>query len=359
MKYYQKTLNSPFKSGIKRSHVSGLLFGYSQFSQWLVYGLAFFLAAVFLENDLLSGPNDMFKAIYCMLFGAYGAGQAQSFAPDIVKAIAASHSVYRILDEPTTCDPMDPEGEMIKGKVNGKIEFRNVWFKYPSRSEWIFKGLSFIIQPGQSVALVGQSGCGKSTIIQLILRFYEIQKGSILLDGVDIRDLNLKSLRSQTALVQQEPVLFDATISENIAYGRPDASFTEIRGAAEAANALEFIESGNDGFDRKVGTRGSQLSGGQKQRVAIARALVKEPSILLLDEATSALDKESEAIVQQALDAAMKNYTSIVIAHRLSTIEHVDCLYVLENGVVAEQGDYHALLNKKDGVFHKIAVGQY
>ena len=135
--------------------MSGLLFGYSQFSQWLVYGLAFFLAAVFLENDLLSGPNDMFKAIYCMLFGAYGAGQAQSFAPDIVKAIAASHSVYRILDEPTTCDPMDPEGEMIKGKVNGKIEFRNVWFKYPSRSEWIFKGLSFIIQPGQSVALVG------------------------------------------------------------------------------------------------------------------------------------------------------------------------------------------------------------
>lgn len=359
MKYYSQTLNAPFKSGIKRSHVSGILFGYSQFSQWLVYGLAFFLAAVFLENDLLSGPDDMFKAIYCLLFGAYGAGQAQSFAPDIVKAMASSHSVYRILDEPTTCDPMSEEGEVIPNKAQGKIEFRNVWFKYPTRSDWIFKGVSFTIKPGQSVALVGQSGCGKSTIIQLILRFYEIQKGSILLDGHDIRDLNLRSLRSQMALVQQEPVLFDATISENIAYGRPDASQEEVRNAAKAANALEFIESGVDGFNRKVGTRGSQLSGGQKQRVAIARALVKEPSILLLDEATSALDKESEAIVQQALDEVMKNYTSIVIAHRLSTIEHVDCLYVLENGVIAEEGDYHTLLNKKDGVFHKIAVGQY
>lgn len=176
---------------------------------------------------------------------------------------------------------------------------------------------------------------------------------------MNIKDINLSSLRAQMALVQQEPVLFDSTIATNIAYGRPDATHSEIRAAAEAANAIEFIESSEEGFERRVGSRGSQLSGGQKQRVAIARAILKEPSILLLDEATSALDKESEAIVQQALDEAMKNQTSIVVAHRLSTIEHVDILYVLEDGKVAESGDYHTLLNKKDGVFHNIALGQY
>ena len=359
MKYYTAKLSTPFKSGVKRANISGLLFGYQQFAQWLVYGLSFFLAAVFLENGLLEDPEHMFKAIYCLLFGAYGAGQAQSFAPDIVKGISSSHRVFAVLDEPSTVDPLDPQGQALPGRAQGRIEFKNVWFKYPTRSEWVFKGVSFLIEPGQTVALVGQSGCGKSTVIQLIQRFYEIQRGAILLDGVDIRDYNLKSLREQMALVQQEPVLFDATIAENIAYGRPSATREEVVQAADRANASEFIQSGAEGFERKVGTRGGQLSGGQKQRVAIARALVKEPSILLLDEATSALDKESEALVQQALDEAMKNYTSIVIAHRLSTIEHVDMLYVLEDGVVAEQGTYHALLNKKDGVFYKIAGAQY
>ena len=219
-----------------------------------------------------------------------------------------------------------------------------MWFKYPTRDEWILRGVSFTIQPGQTVALVGQSGCGKSTCIQLMERFYDVNRGEILLDGVNIKELNLGYYRRNISLVAQEPVLFNTTIRRNITYGAEDASEADIKAAATDANAIEFIErmegSSNKGFDTSVGSKGSQLSGGQKQRVAIARAIIKKPKVLLLDEATSALDKESEALVQQALDRVMVNQTSVVIAHRLSTIENVDCIYVLKEGKLVEQGKF-------------------
>ena len=219
-----------------------------------------------------------------------------------------------------------------------------MWFKYPTRDEWILRGVSFTIQPGQTVALVGQSGCGKSTCIQLMERFYDVNRGEILLDGVNIKELNLGYYRRNISLVAQEPVLFNTTIRRNITYGAEDASEADIKAAATDANAIEFIErmegSSNKGFDTSVGSKGSQLSGGQKQRVAIARAIIKKPKVLLLDEATSALDKESEALVQQALDRVMVNQTSVVIAHRISTIENVDCIYVLKEGKLVEQGKF-------------------
>ena len=237
--------------------------------------------------------------------------------------------------------------------VEGRIEFRDVWFKYPSRKEWVLRGVSFTVEPGQTVAIAGESGSGKSTCIQLMERFYDVQKGEILLDGVNIKHLNLKHYRQQVSLVAQEPVLFNISIRENIAYGKQEAQFEEIEEAARNANAIEFIhrfgvERGGDeasGYECNAGPGGSQLSGGQKQRVAIARAIIKKPRVLLLDEATSALDKESEAVVQQALDRVSVNQTTVVVAHRLSTIEKADRIVVLKEGKVVESGTYSQLMD--------------
>ena len=341
MEYYKKALSGPYKKGVKKSMCSGLMFGLSQGAQYLCYGLSFYVAGIFIAEDLLPQDN-MFRAVFALLFGAYGAGQAQSFAPDMGAGKAAAGNIFRILNEPSRIDPMDKHGK--KPAIIGKLEFKDVWFKYPTRDEWILRGVSFTIEPGQTVALVGQSGCGKSTCIQLMERFYDVNRGEILLDGVNIKELNLGYYRRNISLVAQEPVLFNTTIRRNITYGAEDASEADIKAAATDANAIEFIErmegSSNKGFDTSVGSKGSQLSGGQKQRVAIARAIIKKPKVLLLDEATSALDKESEALVQQALDRVMVNQTSVVIAHRISTIENVDCIYVLKEGKLVEQGKF-------------------
>jgi len=201
------------------------------------------------------------------------------------------------------------------------------------------------IKPGQTVALVGPSGAGKSTVMQLLQRFYDPESGEVLLDGRNIKSLNIKWLRQQIGLVSQEPVLFSGTIAENIAWGKENASQEEIEAAARAANAYDFVTSFPDGFNTQVGEKGTQLSGGQKQRIAIARAIVKNPKILLLDEATSALDTESEKIVQEALDSAMQGRTTVVIAHRLSTIRNADNIAVVDHVKIAEQGTHEKLMD--------------
>jgi ATP-binding cassette subfamily B (MDR/TAP) protein 1 len=220
------------------------------------------------------------------------------------------------------------------------------------------------------VALVGSSGCGKSTIIALLMRFYDVQEGGIYLDDINIKDYDLNFLRRCFGLVSQEPVLFNGTIDYNIKYVREDADKEEVRHAAKAANALEFIEKNQfevapteennanygQGFQRLVGPKGSQISGGQKQRIAIARAVINNPKILLLDEATSALDSKNEEIVQQSLDNIMKGYTSVTIAHRLSTIKDADAIYVFDDGKIAEKGDFDLLMEKK-GLFWALAEG--
>jgi ABC-type multidrug transport system fused ATPase/permease subunit len=222
-----------------------------------------------------------------------------------------------------------------------------VRFSYPQRKDMeVLKGVSFSVESNKTLALVGASGGGKSTIASLILRYYPIQEGTIAFDGTDGAKIDLKHLRKHIAVVPQEVLLFAGSIKENIAFGKPGASDEEIELAAKQANALDFIDSFPDKFETQVGDRGIQLSGGQKQRIAIARAILKNPTILILDEATSALDSESERIVQDALDKLMKGRTSIVIAHRLSTIRNADQILVLQNGEIAESGSHDELMSR-------------
>ncbi|KAK0601082.1 hypothetical protein LWI29_021154 [Acer saccharum] len=272
--------------------------------------------------------------------------EAGSSTNDLSKGSSAVRSVFAILDRNTEIDPETTWGRDIKKDIRGRVELKNVFFSYPARpDQMIFKGLNLRIEAGRTVALVGQSGSGKSTIIGLIERFYDPSKGSVFIDEQDIKSYNLRKLRSHIALVSQEPTLFAGTIRENIEYGKVNARESEIKKAAFLANAHEFISGMKDGYDTYCGERGVQLSGGQKQRIALARAILKNPAILLLDEATSALDSVSESLVQEALEKMMVGRTSIVVARRLSTIQKADTITVIKNGKVAEQGTHNELLS--------------
>jgi subfamily B ATP-binding cassette protein MsbA len=275
---------------------------------------------------------------------------------EIQKAISACNSLFDIID----LEIEKNTGTHLTTRVKGKILFDQVAFTYPTATSRLIKNMSFTAQPGEMIALVGRSGSGKSTLASLVTRFYEIEKGQISIDDVAIHDYELQALRSQIALVSQNVHLFNDTIAANIAYGREqDTTREEIIAAADKANALEFIEGFDDGFDTNVGENGALLSGGQRQRIAIARALLQDAPILILDEATSALDAESEQKVQQALDALQKNRTSLVIAHRLSTIEAADRILVIEDGTIIESGSHAELINKGEHYarLHRLQLG--
>ena len=227
-----------------------------------------------------------------------------------------------------------------------------------ARPDWVLRGLDFAVAPGEKVALVGPSGAGKTTLVSLLPRLYDIDRGAIKIDGVDVRDYALKTLRDAIGIVQQDSFLFSGTVRENIAYGRPDASFDEIRAAARAANAHDFVAELDDGYDSVIGERGVALSGGQRQRVSIARAVLKNPKILILDEATSALDTESEVLVQQALERLMAGRTSLIIAHRLSTVRNADRILVLDRGQVVESGPHDALV-AQGGLYARLVRQQF
>lgn len=260
---------------------------------------------------------------------------------NIQKALAAGDRVIDILEtqphvkELPTAKTMD--------HVKGEVHFDNVQFSYDAEN-LALKGVTLHVKPGETVAIVGPSGAGKSTIANLLPRFYDVTGGSIRIDGMDIREATFTSLRENIGLVPQDTMLFNASVRDNILYGRLDATDEEVLAAAKAANAIEFIEKLSQGFDTMVGERGNSLSGGQRQRIAIARAILKNPSILILDEATSALDTESEKIVQEALERLMKGRTALVIAHRLSTVQHADHIVVLQQGSVVEEGTHDELL---------------
>ncbi|MDO9578162.1 MAG: ATP-binding cassette domain-containing protein, partial [Candidatus Cloacimonadales bacterium] len=232
--------------------------------------------------------------------------------------------------------------------VKGRIEITNLSFKYNSSEDWILQNINLTVPAGKTVALVGESGAGKSTIASLIPRFYEAQKGSISIDGNDIMDLTQRSLRENIGIVQQNVFLFDTSIRENIIYGNPKASEEEVIEAARKANILDFIQSLPEGFETLTGERGVKLSGGQKQRISIARAFLKNPPILIFDEATSSLDTESEAYIQKAMEELSQNRTTVIIAHRLSTVRKADLLYVINKGRIVEQGTHAELMAKKD-----------
>ena len=260
---------------------------------------------------------------------------------NIQKALAAGDRVIDILETQPHVKEL-PTAKMMD-HVKGEVHFDNVQFSYDAEN-LALKGVTLHVKPGETVAIVGPSGAGKSTIANLLPRFYDVTGGSIRIDGMDIREATFTSLRENIGLVPQDTMLFNASVRDNILYGRLDATDEEVLAAAKAANAIEFIEKLPQGFDTMVGERGNSLSGGQRQRIAIARAILKNPSILILDEATSALDTESEKIVQEALERLMKGRTALVIAHRLSTVQHADHIVVLQQGSVVEEGTHDELL---------------
>lgn len=275
------------------------------------------------------------------------------------KTIGATERVREIYEQPGEPLPLD-QPVAIQHRLQGAVAFKQVSFAYPSRPELgVIQDLTFQVEPGQTVALVGPSGAGKSTILSLLLQFYAPDKGTILLDGRPSSDVPLAELRQQMAIVPQDVFLFGGSIRENIAYGKLGATDSEIRQAAEKANALEFIDQFPEGLDSIVGERGIKLSGGQKQRIAIARAVLRDPAILILDEATSSLDSESERLVQAALDNLMKGRTTFVIAHRLATIRNADQILVIQKGRVVESGKHADLIQVQDGLYRMLATLQF
>ena len=304
------------------------------------------------QNQLLIGDLISF-ILYSAFVGASFGGIAELYA-QIQKAVGAVERVFEILDEKAEAlDISTPHNE--KASIEGIVSFKNVAFTYPSRKEvQVLKNISFESNKGETIAIVGPSGSGKSTLVGLLLRFYDVESGQLLIDGKNCKDYNLTDLRNNMAIVPQDVLLFGGTIKENIAYGKPNASFEEIKEAAKKANAFDFIESFPEKFDTVVGERGIKLSGGQRQRIAIARAVLKDPAILILDEATSSLDSESERVVQEALDKLMIGRTSFVIAHRLSTIRNADKIVVIDKGTVVESGSHESLMSIEGGLYQSL-----
>ena len=275
--------------------------------------------------------GDLTSFLMLTIFIGASIGSIADLYAQIQKAIGATEKLMEILEEDTEDHN---EGE-ISQTIKGAINFNNLSFSYPNRVDVeVLKSINLTVNQGEQVALVGSSGAGKSTITQLLMRFYQDYKGNLTIDGTEITELPLTDLRKQIAIVPQDILLFGGTIKENIAYGRPEATEAEIIDAAKQANANQFITDFPEGYETLVGERGIQLSGGQRQRVAIARAILRNPKILILDEATSALDSESESLVQDALDKLMQGRTSLVIAHRLATVRNADKILVLEKGTI-------------------------
>jgi ABC-type multidrug transport system fused ATPase/permease subunit len=355
---YKNKINEVVKMGIK----GGLFRGY--FASFIIICLFGTIVAVVWYGVQLSiageiTVGELFTFIlYSSYVGASSGGIAELYA-QMQKAIGATERVFELLEEEPEKINSNVHIPSIE-KIKGEVTFYNVAFSYPSRKEvQVLKGINFTASFGQKIALVGPSGMGKSTIASLLLRFYTIDSGEILIDGKNIYDYDLENLRGNMSIVPQDVILFGGTIKENIAYGKPNATDEEIIVAAKQANAYLFIEGFPEKFETIVGERGIKLSGGQRQRIAIARALLKNPSILILDEATSSLDSESEKLVQEALEILMEGRTSIIIAHRLSTIRSADQILVLDNGKISEQGTHQELINLENGLYKNLSNLQF
>jgi len=305
---YKEILDRKSKDLVCQSIINGVLFGISQFVVFIIYAVLFYAGGQFMLKGYLT-LKSMMSAIFAILMSAFGLGMAQQYIKDYSESRTALMNLTRVLDEKTEIDPYeDGKVEADKMDFQGEIEFDNVTFSYPTmKNRIVMSGLSFKIPAGHSVAFVGKSGCGKSTIIQLLERFYDVNSGEIRVSGKNIKDFDLISYRKKIGLVMQEPILFKRPLKDNIRYGKPDATDEEIMSASKLAKIDDLVR---DGSNKSI------TSGGQKQRIAIARAIIKSPAILLLDEATSALDSENEKIVQEALDQVMVGRTSIIIAHR-------------------------------------------
>nr|XP_055170726.1 ATP-binding cassette sub-family B member 5 [Nyctereutes procyonoides] len=349
---YEETLQAQHRNTLKKAHIFGSCYAFSHAFLYFAYAMGFRFGAYLIQAGRVT-PEGIFVIFTAIAYGAMAIGETLVLAPEYSRAKSGAAHLFALLEKKPTIDSYSQEGKKTD-TCEGNIEFREVSFSYPCRQDvLILCGLSLNIEKGKTVAFVGSSGCGKSTSIRLLQRFYDPVKGQVLFDGVDAKELNVQWLRSQIAIVSQEPVLFNCSIADNIAYGDNSrvVSLDEIKEVAKAANIHSFIEDLPKKYNTQVGLKGTLLSGGQKQRLAIARALLRKPKILLLDEATSALDNESEKVVQHALEKARKGKTCLVVAHRLSTIQNADLIVVLHNGKIKEQGTHQELLRNRDMYF--------
>ncbi|XP_031395094.1 ABC transporter B family member 11-like isoform X2 [Punica granatum] len=350
---YNKFIAEAYNSGVYEGLGGGLGIGTVFFIFFCSYALAIWYGGKLIVEKGYTG-GEVINVIIAVLTGSMSLGQASPCMSAFAAGQAAAYKMFETIHRRPEIDSYDMRGKTMDD-IRGDIELRDVYFSYPARpNEQIFNGFSLSILSGATAALVGQSGSGKSTVISLIERFYDPQGGEVLIDGINLREFQLKWIRSKIGLVSQEPVLFSCSIRDNIAYGKEGATPEEIRTAAELANASKFIDKLPQGLDTMVGDHGTQLSGGQKQRIAIARAILKDPRILLLDEATSALDAESERIVQEALDRIMVNRTTVIVAHRLSTVKNADMIAVIHRGKMVEKGSHLELLKDPEGAYSQL-----
>eukprot|EP00261_Vitis_vinifera_P007089 XP_002275169.4 PREDICTED: ABC transporter B family member 11-like [Vitis vinifera] len=350
---YKKSLTKAYDSAVREGLATGLGLGSVMFIVFCIFALAVWFGAKLIINKGYSGGN-VVGVIVAVLTASMSLGQTSPCIKAFAAGQAAAFKMFETINRKPEIDAYDTKGLKLDD-ISGDVELRDVYFSYPARpDEQIFSGFSISIPSGTTTALVGQSGSGKSTVISLVERFYDPQAGEVLIDGINLKDFQLRWIRQKIGLVNQEPVLFASSIKDNIAYGKDDATIEEIRAAAELANAAKFIHKLPQGLDTMVGEHGMHLSGGQKQRVAIARAILKDPRILLLDEATSALDLGSERIVQEALDRVMMNRTTIIVAHRLSTVRNADMIAVIHQGKIVEKGSHTELLRDPHGAYHQL-----
>lgn len=352
---YEDLLNNHLYQSRMKSRYSTLVFALSDSINMLCMALTFWYGG----RLQVSGEYDIkqFIIIYtAVIQGAEAAGQWMSFGPNVAQATAAANRILKLRDVGTA-----DSGKSLSAEGGVEIQFKDVQYTYPTRDLPIFESLNMTIKKGQFAALVGPSGCGKSTIISLLEQFYHVQGGSILIDGQDVSELNVKEYRKIMSLVAQEATLFQGSIKENILLGVDNATDEEVFKACREAEIHDFIESLPDGYGTDIGSKGVALSGGQKQRISIARALVRNPQVLLLDEATSSLDSESEKLIQAAFEKAGKGRTMVVVAHRLATIQNADVIFVLGGGAngarVLEKGSHAELLGRK-GVYYQMCQSQ-